>query len=1059
MSDSMISRFAQNTLPGSVISGTSDGTTARKLLGEDGTLSVVNYGAVDDGLEGRFLSTWTVNQNILTLSSITTPVTVQNTGTYQGSSVAVVTFPSLVSGNAGINIWSWARKPIAINGAGVYGGTFVAYVINVQPDYNNGNVLTLTLNRPAPTPLTASSQNILCPCFTTLNDGSNFPAALDKRIWIENGGSTSNGLGNPQMFTPICSTISRVITPFQVQLADNLTAPTRSAVSFSHIIWGTDNSIAVFDTAGPEAIRQNRSTLLFPGWTKDYSTGLFCNFDIWPQNGAVPTNANFLRSIVVSALLWKSRGKDTKVYNLSKVSGTDGPQSAGTFFDTGFKYTAVSEDAETVPQIHQNIKGAQHFPRCNTTNVITVVVTGDSWGVPNPSGTGGNDHYSMLAAVIERQNPGKTLHFVNRAISGATWQWLSSVPVSYPIAPNNWGTLPNPWLNYVLSVPAPWAGGGNITPDLVVIYMTGNNEAANSGAMYRNDIQAVINTIRAAPTLNGYPPDIMIVAGMTKGIEQYTSGAKEYYHLINEYTTSYLRSFARVWNIPFLDFSTIGSLVTDGWSSDKLTLTQVPSLASGTATATVPYTFPTQVRDFYAVIALGSAATTASAFWATAGTLSITLSAKGDNRLWIGPDASGNLAVCAVAWGLPVQSTVTTNIGSPTLLSNGQSALAVESRIRTPSPPGFGFSATSNNLPASFINQCMMIPSVMYNNEDYRSFITGQTSTAIAFAADGNGNAVNSTTINAGGMMFVTKDATAKADLIVGGAGGSSHILTGANSLITKVSAYTNYQTVTMLANATNNLAASSQKIFLGSITVPPTYDVAYNATTDVGNQACLTIQVRNNHVRVGVIVGGISLTNIRSATTREIIIWEGDVERFGGPYVPRIFCGASSTVQVLYFWAGEKEYKKQLMTHREFWGTGEVLFTYPYGGDLSHISQKALTGLLYEMIQAQDFSTAIVPLTTFGTNTPIAGFSYTIPTNQIFTKFTPAGVLATGTVILPSVFPQGVELVIMSTQTITALTVSAPTGFTIDGTAATTLNGGTSIRYILNGTVFTRVA
>jgi hypothetical protein len=92
------------------------------------------------------------------------------------------------------------------------------------------------------------------------------------------------------------------------------------------------------------------------------------------------------------------------------------------------------------------------------------------------------------------------------------------------------------------------------------------------------------------------------------------------------------------------------------------------------------------------------------------------------------------------------------------------------------------------------------------------------------------------------------------------------------------------------------------------------------------------------------------------------------------------------------------------------------------------------------------------------GANTPVNGFTYTTPDQQVITTFTPAGTLATGTVVLPRNVPQASVIWFMTTEEITGLTVNAPTGYTISGAAATTLTANSSIAYTLNGTVFSRV-
>ncbi len=80
----------------------------------------------------------------------------------------------------------------------------------------------------------------------------------------------------------------------------------------------------------------------------------------------------------------------------------------------------------------------------------------------------------------------------------------------------------------------------------------------------------------------------------------------------------------------------------------------------------------------------------------------------------------------------------------------------------------------------------------------------------------------------------------------------------------------------------------------------------------------------------------------------------------------------------------------------------------------------------------------------------PVTAFSITIADNVKTTLLAPAGTLATGTIIMPAIPLDGHEIRVSSTQTITALTVSANTGQTISN-APTTLVAGIGFGYIYN--------
>lgn len=77
----------------------------------------------------------------------------------------------------------------------------------------------------------------------------------------------------------------------------------------------------------------------------------------------------------------------------------------------------------------------------------------------------------------------------------------------------------------------------------------------------------------------------------------------------------------------------------------------------------------------------------------------------------------------------------------------------------------------------------------------------------------------------------------------------------------------------------------------------------------------------------------------------------------------------------------------------------------------------------------------------------PTTGFSQTVANNVSALVLKPAGTLASGTITMPASPLDGQELVIASSQTITALTLAGNTGQTVNG-AATTLSANTSIQY-----------
>lgn len=89
----------------------------------------------------------------------------------------------------------------------------------------------------------------------------------------------------------------------------------------------------------------------------------------------------------------------------------------------------------------------------------------------------------------------------------------------------------------------------------------------------------------------------------------------------------------------------------------------------------------------------------------------------------------------------------------------------------------------------------------------------------------------------------------------------------------------------------------------------------------------------------------------------------------------------------------------------------------------------------------------------------PLTGFTFTFGNSQTDAAFRPAGTLATGTVTLAPNPSDGSRVCIFSTQIITALTLAANTGQTINNAAtAMTALGHVCYLYGLSNTTWDRV-
>lgn len=139
-------------------------------------------------------------------------------------------------------------------------------------------------------------------------------------------------------------------------------------------------------------------------------------------------------------------------------------------------------------------------------------------------------------------------------------------------------------------------------------------------------------------------------------------------------------------------------------------------------------------------------------------------------------------------------------------------------------------------------------------------------------------------------------------------------------------------------------------------------------------------------------------------------------------------------------------------------WGIDDTIGRWG-GGAFNHPSTLGDQIVVPAVLGRQNLNATPAPVSS-AVNTPVNGFTYTTPDQQTFTAFTPAGTLATGAVVLPRNVPQSSRIQYMTTEELTALTVTAPSGYTISGTACApcTVAANGSIAYTLSGTVFYRV-
>jgi hypothetical protein len=146
--------------------------------------------------------------------------------------------------------------------------------------------------------------------------------------------------------------------------------------------------------------------------------------------------------------------------------------------------------------------------------------------------------------------------------------------------------------------------------------------------------------------------------------------------------------------------------------------------------------------------------------------------------------------------------------------------------------------------------------------------------------------------------------------------------------------------------------------VFLGAIAQQPTYDEAIPVTRDQGAGAILTVRLQGSRARIGYVRGGRDEVNVRVRLRNyEEVVWQGEIERMGGPFVPRIWSAGAATLQLVDMWIGEKDMFMPEMTHRDVWGVGDPDNTWPGGGDTSHMSQLGIRRIIGRVATAQDLA------------------------------------------------------------------------------------------------------
>lgn len=859
--------------------------------------SVANSGAVGDGIEQWYRLTWSSAATTFTAYRYNGACTIAEGGT---------TLTIVIAANDGVAFQRGIDEglSIAIAGAGTAGGDHVSTIVSVV----DGS--TVVIADPAITALSASTQNVIWPAFSS--------TMVDTSIWIDQtrlrtywvGVSTSIDTTDTYPQRAFLAIVDAYVSPFSLTLDRALIGAATALVK--RVVIGTDNSQAIAN-AGNVMAAAGKSALWFPG------TGIYCAFRRITGTSEDPSSTNFS---VVDGTLGETNTQQSGERDAVWLTG----KARFIGFDTSGRLLMnriVPVDAPHPYPPTAGIRGSKHLPAFAAEDTPIWMNLGDSIGTYDPSVQNmAQTESTLLENALLMANPDKTVTILHRSMGGGTWGELAcatntrgaNVDDVYP-----WFTNTSvSWISYALTA--------SPVPDAFDIPQHVINDGTGFHPIH---MLSVINRLRALTTREGNAPDIVLhtspqlvygfgVPAQNQGIE-----AMELYG-------GYARGLSAKYGYGLIDVEGRAMATMWGFDPTRRWLRRIPSWSHALA-PTTPIVLPTRSRAVRARLQFTGA--DGETVWDDIGKLRIRLSQRPDNYLEIGVDDSGFLTTFVQSWGRAVESTASITSGQTTLVSDGQDAitddLAWVIRRTTCSIGAVG----SGPLSSAYDGMCLLFPGTDYGSQPQRTFIEKVIGDAVARVDDPGPIRQSSYSANAtcyiGGMMFVEHDAHAKSDIIITDGSGNVHK--------TKITAFTDRNTVTLQdAWPYTTLSSDTVTIWVGHIaedTATSTID-AYN---DAGANPVLEYSIMNNHVLVRYILGSI-LDDSLGRPAEPPILFNKVTIRGGGPFLPRVECtGTGLTVALSNLWVDDDMLFKVGGTRRVLRGAADTTASSQWGGQASH--------------------------------------------------------------------------------------------------------------------------
>lgn len=907
------------------------------------------------------------------------------------------------------------ESTIEVNGAGAGGGLYTGTIIG-----ENGT--TIAYAYPAcGTAISATADYALWGPYLFQPSDATAPAKFIA-IPLIGPKPAATFIGNPPLWTQIAS----VIDPFNITLTStaSVSIPTTSttAMAGGHLLICHDDEIPV--TKAFQAAARNK----YQRRHKVYLAKHYCM--------ATFAGSNNDGTAISSALSYGEGSLDFPV----------GGTSSGMLY---FFHGPAPLDAKplTIPEVE--INPLENLAQCNNNPVsCTITFVGNSQFTQFTSGLSQIDNWAVkICSLAKRQLAPKPVYCNFMGVGGSAWLDFdpfgpSGIPAQN--TSNGWYTSSSTqWINIVRDGNGLPAGGTQSMsgcPDSIIAQFTNVDAAGFSlGAMVQSVNYTQGSSWAAGSLACKTTPDWLFALDGAQPLGD--PGINETGPIANDYPSRMIRGFVKACalklangNCPGLvsDVSRVAHIVVDGYDPEKVPMRQSDDTPPQNFPENAfPVTWPGYVSDGWS--------------WAHAITFS---PSTGVCTILAASSFANNLANAQCTWAMLGNNELDYLIGNP----NGtfDSGSPTQAAVDYPGNELRLFFNQANNSATGSLAGMMDYEIDAWNFNISGLTGTSGTNTITCSPKCVNykhlGSLVTGTNIPAGTYIGSTSNTPA-----INTAGTSFTLVTSTGAA----------------SNLTGNITSGTANLSLVEVPRTTTGQYGFACTTNAGgpNRTIINpvFEVRGSYLTYN-LCGGAG-PNIVQA-------YAGG---FGGLFQPTISvpsftgnvgvnftsdggCCGSSSMQAM------PEYPQYAASYawKDLYGwctpSSPAIATIlsPWFGQCAN--HRGSLGSKIEDVSLGNVQLSAGPNVVRGyfDVLPTTGNSLMVPNGIAAYQVTPAGTLATLTITLPAVFPANQALTIGFDQIISALTLSANTGQTVNG-APTSATANSSIRFLFDGTVWHR--